>query len=484
MADAIKLALADAAQISASGSNPGELAQAVTAVACVDPIGWGYEDLVGTTSGFAGLQPTDTLTWPPGGNSPGELLHELANRFATGDLQVAILAGSEAVYSVRRARKENIDLQTTWTPFPGRRDFLKGQRPLTTPLEARHGMIAPVQCYPMYENSIRAAAGRSVQEHHQFVSELMSRNSAVAADNPHAWFPDALSAADIATVDPNNRWVCFPYPKRMNAIMEVDQSAALVLMSQAEADRRGIDRQNQVLFLGGGSCQDPWTPAERPSLSASEGIAAAGAVAFEHAGLTIDSIDVIDLYSCFPSAVQMGMSALGIAADDPRGVTLTGGLAYAGGPGNSYALHSMCVAVERMRAGDANTALVTSLGMTASKHAVSLFGRHGVAPEADHQAHKTKLTDQQLFGPRLVDEVSGNGTIVSYTAEFDRAGASTKTIYIVDLDDGTRTVGNGPNDGAELHRLLHTELVGARVSVVAGVADAEGNGQPNLVVLQ
>jgi acetyl-CoA C-acetyltransferase len=483
MASAIQAALADAA--SHGASDVAELTSAVETLACVDPIAWGYVDLVGSTAEAAGLTPTDAMTWPPGGNSPGDLLNTLANRIMNGEVSVAVLSGSEAVYSVRRARKEGVDLRETWTPFDGKRDFQKGQRPLTTPVEARHGMVAPVQCYPMYENAIRAAAGRTVEEHQKVVSTLMSRNSEVAANNPHAWFPVAWTAEEISTVSSANRWVCFPYPKRMNAIMEVDQSAAVVVMSQAEADRRGIDRSNQVAVLGGASCQDAWTPAERPSLSTSPAIAAAGKVALKAAGLSLSDVDLIDLYSCFPSAVQMGMSALGIADDDPRGVSVTGGLAYAGGPGNSYSLHSMCVATDRIRNGEAKTALVTSLGMTASKHAVTVLGAgdlggNNAGSAATFRSHKLVLEPSQLHGPELVDERGGEGQVVSYTVEYGRDGAAARTIYIVDLDDGTRTVGNGMCTEEEVQALITSEAVGRRVCVTAG---SVANATPNMVEL-
>jgi acetyl-CoA C-acetyltransferase len=486
MALAIQAALRDAVAHGAGDVN--ELTSAVGTLACVDPIAWGYIDLVASTAEVAGLTPIDAMTWPPGGNSPGDLLNTIANRIMDGEITIAVLSGSEAVYSVRRARKEGVDLRQTWTPFDGKRDFQKGQRPLTTPVEARHGMVAPVQCYPMFENAIRAAAGRSIDEHQHVVSTLMSRNSEVAAQNPHAWFPVAWSSEDIATVTPTNRWVCFPYPKRMNAIMEVDQSAAVVVMSQAEADRRGIDRANQVAVLGGASCVDAWTPAERPSLSTSPAIAAAGKAAMDAAGVALADIDLIDLYSCFPSAVQMGMSALGIPEGDQRGVSLTGGLAYAGGPGNSYALHSMCVATDRIRTGSAKTALVTSLGMTASKHAVTILGgatsdmtKSGMTESgeaATFRSHKLVLDDSLLNGPELVDEQSGDGVVASYTVEYGRDGTATRTIYIVDLDEGSRTVGNGMCTEEEVMALTTTEAVGRRVHVAAGSVES---ATPNTV---
>jgi acetyl-CoA C-acetyltransferase len=484
MATAIRAAIGDTASRT-TGTNAltaEALSAHIETLACVDPIAWGYEDLIGTTAQFAALQPAHGFTNPPGGNSPGDLLHRVANGIADGTFSIAVVAGSEAVYSVRRARKEGMDLQTRWTPFHGRRDFLKGQRPLTTPVEARHGLVAPIQCYPLYENAIRASRGRTVAAHQAAVGRFMSRNASVAAANPNAWFPTPHSAEAITTVDAANRWVCFPYPKRMNAIMEVDQAAAIVVMAQSTADALGIARTDQIEFLGGGSCQDPWTPAERPDLARSEGIAAAASVAFEHAGVSIDDVDLIDLYSCFPSAVQFGMGAIGIAEDDPRGVTLTGGLAYAGGPGNSYALHSMCVAVDRMRTGDGRIALVTSLGMTASKHAVSILGVCGASDTADHRGTKTSLPENRLFGPPLVDEVGGAGTVVSYTVEFNRTGGAERTIYIVDLDSGQRTVGVGANPVSEAADITVNEAVGRKVMVTAGVIDADGPGTPNVVV--
>jgi acetyl-CoA C-acetyltransferase len=483
MAAAIALALDDATQHATQHAS--ELRAAVTGLACVDPLAWGYEDLVASTAARAGLAPSIAMTWPPGGNSPGDLLGALANRIVDGDLDVAVLAGSEAVYSIRRARKEGIDLKQKWTPFNGRRDFSKGQRPITNALERRHGMSAPIHCYPMFENALRAAAGRTITDHQQVVGQMMSRNTAVAANNPHAWFPTLQTPEQLITVDNSNRWVCFPYPKKLNAIMEVDQAAALVVMSQDEADRRGIARADQIEFLGGGSCQDPWSPSERPNLAVSEGIAAAANVAFGHAGITIDDVDLVGLYSCFPSAIEFAIDALGMRADDPRGVTLTGGLAYAGGPGNSYALHSMCVAVERLRRKEGRIALVSALGMTASKHAICLFGVDGAAPNADHRSSHTKLPDDRLFGPPLVDGVTGEGVVVSYTVEYDRSGLPSRTIYLVDLDDGTRTIGNGKHPQQEADVITVTEGIGRRVRVIGGQPSNDPTGaepgQPNLV---
>lgn len=442
MAEAISRAVADT---TAMGDQGSAVREATTLLACVDPLAWGYNDLCGRVAELAGVNPAaEGLTVPPGGNSPGELLNTLANRIVAGDAEVAILAGSECVYGRRRAMKENLTLD--WTPFEGRRDFLKGQRDLTNPIEARHGMMAPIQCYPLFENALRAKAGRTVAEHQAFLGRFMARNTDVAAKNPYAWFPTAYSAEQLSDPTADNRWVCFPYPKRMNAIMEVDLSAAIVVMSSEEADRRQIPEANRVAFLGGASAVDAWTPTERVDFTSSPAIRAASTQAFAHAGLSVTDVDLFDLYSCFPSAVQMALGELGVATDDPRGVTVTGGLAYAGGPGNSYALHGLAAMTQRLRdpQDPATVGLVTSLGMTATKHAYNVLSSDPATFEAaDGKATKIKLPESDITGPTLVDETSGEGVVETYTIEFDREGAPARTIIVVRFDDGTRTVGNG-----------------------------------------
>ena len=485
MAEAIGRAIADTASL---GSTGAPIEASATLLACVDPMAWGYVDVCVTVAGLAGITSApEGFTVPPGGNSPGELLNTLANRIVAGDAEVAILAGSECIYGRRRAIKEELALD--WTPFEGHRDFLKGQRPLTTPLEARHGMTGPIHCYPLFENAWRAKVGRTVDEHQAFLGTFMARNAAVAATNPYAWFPVAYTAAEISTPSTDNRWVCFPYPKRMNAIMEVDLSAAVVVMSNEEADRRGIAPEHQVAFLGGASSVDAWTPAERLDFTSSPAIRASSAAAFAHAGLGVDRVDLFDLYSCFPSAVEMALAELGVATDDPRGVTVTGGLAYAGGPGNSYALHGLAAMTHRLRdAGDpATVGLVSSLGMTATKHAYNVLSTDpSTFPDADGLATKVVLPPSERTGPELVDGVSGGGVIETYTVEHDRNGTPVRTIIVVRFADGRRTVGNGMCTDEEVRTLMTSEGIGRAVNVTGGVPsdDPKEPGTPNRMELR
>jgi acetyl-CoA C-acetyltransferase len=477
MADAIKLAATDAGDAG--------LVQEADVLACVEPVSWGYDDLVGKVGDLAGVtgpaspQPPEPLTVAPGGNSPCELLNEVANRIVEGDVRIALLGGADAMYSRRRARTEGVDLEARgWSPAVSR-DLLGGQRSLTNDLEARHGLLAPIHCYPLYENALRAESGRSIDDHRRLLGELMAAHAAVAKDNPFAWFRDGWSAEQITTVTEANRWICFPYPKRMNAIMDVDEAAAVVVMSSDEADRRRIPEPRRVTFLGGASADDAWTPTERASFTSSPAYRSASSAAFEHAGLYPTEVDFFDLYSCFPCAVEFAMKVLALTLDDPRPRTVTGGLAYAGGPGNNYSTHALAAAVERLRTSPAKVGYVSALGMTATKHAVSILSTDParISAASGQATPKVGVPDRVNFGPPLVDEPeAGPATVETYTVEFDRSGRPARTMFVLRLAEGRRSVANGDLDDAAV--LVSEEGVGTKGWLKPG-----SDGAPNQFTL-
>jgi acetyl-CoA C-acetyltransferase len=215
--------------------------------------------------------------------------------------------------------------------------------------EVAHGLQLPIQIYPLFENALRARQGLSLDEHRARLGRLYSGFSEVAAAHPNAWFRKPRTADEIATVSASNRMVAFPYPKLMNAIIEVDQAAALLLTSAGVARELGVPRERWVFLLGGAEAHDHWLISDRVDYASSPAIRAAGRAALDAAGLGIDDIELLDLYSCFPSAVQIARNELGIADDDSRCLTVTGGLACFGGPGNAYSLHAIATMMDRLR---------------------------------------------------------------------------------------------------------------------------------------
>src|SRR5439155_27112090 len=169
----------------------------------------------------------------------------------------------------------------------------------------------------------------------------------VAVANPYAWFRTPMTAAEIREATPDNRMVGFPYTKAMNSNWDLDQAAALVICSAGAAEACGVPRDRTVFLHAGTDAHDTPLVSNRDNLWSSPAIAAAGRKLFELAGAGVDDLAHADLYSCFPSAVQISANALGLSQGRP--LTVTGGLTFAGGPLNNYVTHSIATMTGLLR---------------------------------------------------------------------------------------------------------------------------------------
>jgi acetyl-CoA C-acetyltransferase len=396
------------------------------------------------------VTPRQTVLTSTGGNSPQLLVNETALAIQRGDVGVALLTGAEVMATRQRARRRPDKLWLDWpvqdvgTAAP---ELMGDERAGTNDAEMARSLALPTQIYPVFENSVRAASSRSIEEHERVIARLWSRFSAVAADNPYAWSPAALTADEIAEVTPANRLIGFPYTKLMNANLTVDQSAALLMCSAEVAADAGIPRERWVFPWAGGDAHDHWWVSERADLHSSPAIRAAGRAALAHAGTGIDDIAHIDVYSCFPSAVQIAAAELGLRLDEPgRPLTVTGGLSFAGGPGNNYVTHSIATMVERLRADPAALGLVTAVGWYLTKHSVGVYGTEP-PPRPFARAHPQAEVDA-LPRRDWVGEHDGRVTIESFTVMHDRDGSPALGIVACQLPDGRRAWGNVHDPGA------------------------------------
>jgi acetyl-CoA C-acetyltransferase len=436
----------------------------VDTIGVVNILSWHYGNAPGLLGERLGARPNRELYTTIGGNTPQWLVNETAAQIAAGRVRLALLAGAESVYTLTRARRTHAELR--WTSGgSGAPQVVGDYRPGTSDHEVAHGLQLPAAIYPLFESALRAHHGLSLAAHRQRLGALCSSLSAVAAQNPYAWFHVARRPEEIAAVTPANRFIGFPYPKYMNAIMDVDQSAAVLMTSVAGARELGIEPSRWVYLCGCADAQDLWFVSERVNYYSSPAIHVAGRCALAMAGIGIDAIDCFDLYSCFPSALQIGRDMLGIAADDERPLTVTGGLAYHGGPGNNYTMHAIATMMDRLRARPGATGLVTGMGWYLTKHSVGIYSAAPPARPGNGAWRRGDFAREQaaLDGaahPELCHAPQGRGIIEAYTVLHARDGTPINGIVIGRLETGERFLANTPADRSMLEALMCEEGVG------------------------
>ncbi len=404
---------------------------------------WRYGDPAYVLGQHLGRTPRETVLTTNGGNSPQTLVNSTALNIQNGDIDIAILAGAEASRTRMKTRREGIELH--WPKAP------EGQLPrvMGDDLEMSHaaeraqGIYLPVHVYPMFETAIRAAAGRSVGEQLQVASELWARFSDVAAKNPNAWIQKSRTAEEIRTPTPSNRIIGFPYTKYMNSNNDVDMGAALIMCSVEKARALGVPSDRWVFIHSGADCHEHSYMSNRYSFSETPAIELGGRLALEGAGLTIDDIDIVDLYSCFPSAVQLGAKSLGLSLE--RQLTRTGGLSFAGGPWNNYVMHAIATTMNDLRSGAGTNGLVWGNGGYATKHS---FGVYSTIPTTGQFRHVKPQDQIDAMARREMAEgadAAGPVTIEAYTVMHGREGRPETAFAACLLADGRRAWASSPD---------------------------------------
>lgn len=204
------------------------------------------------------------------------------------------------------------------------------------------------------------------------MGELFAPFTRVAAVNPYAVAPTIRTAAELVTPDARNRMLADPYTRFLVARDQVNQGAALILTSLAQAQRLGIPAAN-IVYLHGHADAVERDLLDRPDLGRSPAAIEAIQAALDQAGIGIPQVSHLDLYSCFPIAVFNVMDAFGLAADDPRGLTVTGGLPFFGGAGNNYAMHGIAGIVRAVRRAPGSYGMATANGGILSKYSVGIY---------------------------------------------------------------------------------------------------------------
>jgi acetyl-CoA C-acetyltransferase len=364
---------------------------------------WPYKNPAAVIAAAIGADGAETGLTRFGGNFVQSTLNRTALDIQSGRHDIVLLTGAECGSTQAKATRAGLNLREDldWQAAPGEPDLTIGEDvAMAHPYEISLGIVQPIQVYPMMENSLRHHLGESIEAHIKRVSER---------------------ALNI----PETKWI-YPWT--------------------------------------GTDAHDPYVVSNRDTFYESPAIRIAGRRALELAGLSASDVDHVDVYSCFPVAVQVAAREIGL--DQSRPLTVTGGLTFGGGPLNNYVMHSIARMAEVLRDDREAKGLVTANGGYLTKHA---FGVYSAMPPAKPFQHQDVQAEVDRTPTREVLEThEGRATVESYTVMY--RGEAPAIGYLSALtDDGRRTWAK-VEDRDTLAAMTREEYCGRSCSLSARLA--------------
>jgi acetyl-CoA C-acetyltransferase len=380
---------------------------------------WGYGDAGRVVASRLGAAPDETIGTPFGGNFAQACVIDAAREIQAGRRRVVLVTGAENGRSAGQAQRQGLELRETEAPGAPDR-MVAADLPIFHDAELARGMNSASDIFAIIDSAIRHARGESLEAHAQRISELWAGFNEVAGSNPNAWIRKPHSAREIRLASPDNPMISYPYTRLMNANARVDMAAGPEYFHRSPAIR-----------ISGGRV-------------------------LELAGKTIEGIDHLDLYSCFPSSVQVAATELGVPEGRP--LSVTGGLTFGGGPLNSYTLHAIARMAEVVREDRGSRGLVHGNGGWLAKQA---FAVYSAEPPTDGFRYENLQEQMDAFPLReaLVDW-DGPVTIEAYTVAHRKGAPHTGHAACL-TDDGRRTWGT-LEAPAVLGAMMREEFCGRR----------------------
>ncbi len=378
-----------------------------------------------------------------------------------GEQQIALVCGGETKHRAMRASRLGIAAIDTEQAGVEPDEFLTINDDIISPVEMERGMAMPVTPYAMMESAMRYAAGDSIEKNRRELGELYAGFSQIASNNPDAWIRDGYTADEITFESERNRMLAFPYTKRMNTQWNVDQSAALLFCSLSKAEELGLDPAQFIFPLAATESDHMTLVSERAELHRCYGASIAGKRAADLAGVSVDNIDLLDLYSCFPAAVKAYAHELGIK--DKRPLVVGGSMAFAGGPLNNFVLQSTATMARLLRKEPQKTGLVSAVSGMLTKQGFCVWSatpnKNGFQFDDVSNATASAVRTTPLNANYV-----GQARVAGYTVN-SIPGFPDSLIALCDTVGGERAIAT--SDDAELITTACTEeLCGRDVSIM------------------
>lgn len=462
MWETVARAAATDASPTAGPQNLIELLESVQVVYCQS---WQYDDPPGRLCDVLNTSPAHRFYSGLSGTTPQQLVNSTARSIIDGEMDLALIVGAEALATKRLLKKQ--DRKPDWShKDPSKRPF-----PFEAPFidtEIAHEVFQAWLTFALFDIGRRAHLGVDPDAYRRSIASVMAPLSERAVLNPLSWFPTSRTVDELMTPTADNRYVGYPYTKYEVAVMDVDMAAGLIVASHAKADELGIPPERRVYLRGWCYATDPTYVAEHHDFHSSPAMRAASTEALRMAGLGLDDLTHIDLYSCFASSLHYATDALGLAVDDPRGLSVTGGLPYFGGPGSNYMGHSIASMVEHLRTDEGDFGMVSGVGMHMTKHVYGVYSTQPppAAIEPPDQAGVQARLDEQKMRA-ITDHATGAATVATYSVVHGRDGTPAWALLVCDLPDGSRCYARS-NDLDLLVDLEAAEWVGRTVHLTDG----------------
>lgn len=391
------------------------------------------------------------------GISQQTLISDAAAAIASGEVGAALIVGGEAGFRLRQAARTGVDLVDTESD---RSDdaTLRPEQEILPRHERDHLGPMPVGYYALIDSAWRHTMGLSVAERSAQIDAQYAAMSSIAAGNEHAWHREERSPSAIGAATR----LAAPYGRHHVSDWSVDQASALLLCSDELASTIGVDRSRRIYPQVFVEANDTVPVVTRRDMHRGVGIELAAEAALDAAGCTASELDLVELYSCFPSAVAIHAMAFGLDPADPN--SFTGAMPFAGGPFNNFVLHTTAQLARRLR-NKSGRGLVTTVSGLLTKHGVAIWGTE--PSDAGHRLVDVTAQTAAATAHAVVNAgVSGDGTAVAATVLSSRTEPD-KAVAVVDFPDGTRTLASS-TDVVTCEAVRHHGLCGREVSVNSG----------------
>ncbi len=393
-------------------------------------------------------------------------LFDLIDEVVAGNVGLGVVTGGEAKFRELRAKIAGIEVSNTEqgedTPAPD--VYHPTPDPFATKIESDAGIFMPGELFAVIESSLRAKKGLSVEEHRDSIAELYHGFSEIASKNPHAWSQDVIPADEIRNPVGKNAMLNFPYTKKHNAQWNVNQSVAILVASYEKAKELGLNEANFIYPVSAAQSRHVNCLAEQKTFYSHLGTEMAGERAYANAGIKNTDINAADLYSCFPAAVQSFAYDLKLEEQCP--LSVTGSMAFAGGPYNHGALDGVARMVEILRAGEGMSekryGLTSNLSGIFGKQAVAIFSN-----EANSNGYKFEDITEEVKAKDLPvptsETYTGPAVVAGYTVSYFKDAIMHGFVYC-DTPDGERVVAKSM-DAELLDAMTKDEFVGKTVNI-------------------